>query len=167
MLGIYRFLTFILYPLFIILIFLRSIYKKESRIRYKEKIFSSSFNSNRNIKKKLIWFHAASIGETLSIIPLVDEINNLNKNIEFLITTVTLSSANLLKKRLEGYNNVSHRFFPFDLESLSEKFLSLWRPNLICFVDSEIWPNFLFKIKEKKIPLVLLNGRITKKTYTR
>ena len=85
MLGIYRFLTFILYPLFIILIFLRSIYKKESRTRYKEKIFSSSFNSNRNIKKKLIWFHAASIGETLSIIPLVDEINNLNKNIEFLI----------------------------------------------------------------------------------
>ena len=167
MLLIYRNLTLFLYPLFIILVYLRKFLKKEDYTRYKEKIFSSSFNVKRNNSKKLVWFHAASIGETMSILPLIQEINNFNKNIDFLVTTVTLSSAQLLEKKLDLYNNVSHRFFPLDLEYLSEKFLSKWQPDLVCFVDSEIWPNFLFKIKEKKIPLVLINGRITKKTFDR
>ena len=167
MLSIYRILTNLLYPLFIVLIYFRSILKKEDQIRYKEKVFSSAFDSNRNNERKLIWFHAASIGETLSILPLIEEINNLHKNIDFLITTVTLSSANLLKKKLDQYNCVKHRFFPLDTEYLSERFLNEWKPNLVCFVDSEIWPNFLFKIKEKKIPLALINGRITKKTFKR
>ena len=165
MLRAYRILTFFFYPLFVILIYFRSLLKKEDRIRFKEKIFSSASNANRNKNKKLIWFHAASIGETLSILPLIDEINNINKNIDFLITTVTLSSATLLGKKLNSYNNVSHRYFPIDIDHLSEKFLNEWSPNLACFVDSEIWPNFLFKIKKKGIPLVLLNGRITKKTF--
>jgi 3-deoxy-D-manno-octulosonic-acid transferase len=167
MLFVYRFLTFILFPLLIFLIYFRSIFNKENKLRFKEKIFSSSFKSNRNNEKRLFWFHAASIGELLSILPLIEEINNSNKNIDFLITTVTLSSSKLLKKRLYQYNNITHRFFPLDTESLSRNFLNVWKPDLVCFVDSEIWPNFLFKIKEKKIPLVLLNGRITKKTFNR
>mgnify|MGYP006133020873 CR=1 FL=1 len=165
MLSIYRILTYLLYPLFIILIYLRSILKKEDQVRYREKIFSSSFKSNRNNEKKLIWFHAASIGETLSILPVIIEMNKLQKNIDFLITTVTLSAANLLKKKLDQCSFISHRFFPLDTEDLSEKFLNVWNPSLVCFVDSEIWPNFLFKIKEKKIPLVLINARITRKTF--
>ncbi len=167
MLSLYRVLTFLLYPIFIILIYLRSFLKKEDSARYKEKIFSSSFNFNRNKKKKLIWFHAASIGETLSIFPLIEKINNFNKNIDFLITTVTLSSAELLRERLVKYDNITHRFFPLDTQNLTGKFLDGWKPNLICFVDSEIWPNFLFQIKKKKIPLTLINGRITKKTLRR
>jgi 3-deoxy-D-manno-octulosonic-acid transferase len=165
MLGTYRFLTFILYPFFITLIYLRSIFNKEDKLRFKEKIFSTAFNIKRDRNRKLIWFHAASIGEALSILPLVEKINNLNKNIDFLITTVTLSSAKLLKKKLTKHNCVVHRYFPLDIERLTEKFLDGWEPDLICFVDSEIWPNFLFKIKEKNIPLILINGRITKKTF--
>ena len=167
MLIIYRCLTFLLFPVLVFLIYLRSIYKKEDRLRFKEKIFSSSFKSNRDESKKLIWFHVASIGELLSILPLVEEINSLNKNINFLITSVTVSSAKLLEKKINKYKNITHRFFPLDTESLSEKFLKAWKPNLVCFVDSEIWPNFLFKIKEKKIPLILINGRITKKTFNK
>ena len=167
MLLFYRCLTFLFFPLFLILIYLRSIFNKEDRLRFKEKIFSSSFRVNRSDNKNLIWFHAASIGELLSILPLVEEINNQNKNIEFLITTVTLSSANLLKKKISKQNNIKHRFFPLDTEHLSDKFLNRWKPDVVCFVDSEIWPNFLFKIKEKKIPLILINGRITKKTFKR
>ena len=167
MFFIYRCLTFILTPCFIFLIYFRLILKKENKLRFKEKIFSSSFNAVRNNKKKLIWFHAASIGEVLSILPLIEEIIRLNKDINFLITTVTLSSANLLEKKISKINNITHRFFPIDTDNLSKKFLNKWKPDLICFVDSEIWPNFLFNIKKKKIPLVLINGRITKKTFTK
>ena len=150
MLTAYRLLTFCLYPFFIILIYLRLISKKEDPKKYKEKIFSSSFKVERNDKDKLIWFHASSIGETLSVLPLIDELNRSKKDIRFLITTVTLSSANLLNKKIKKYNNMTHRFFPLDTTYLVEKFLNAWKPNLVCFVDSEIWPNFLFKIKEKK-----------------
>ena len=168
MLSIYRLLTFFLYPVFILIIFLRVFLKKENKFRFKEKIFSSSFNPKKNQNKKLIWFHASSIGELLSIIPLIDNLNrNNSKNLEFLVTTVTLSSADLIEKKLLDYSNVTHRFFPLDTGFLVNSFLNNWQPNLICFIDSEIWPNFLFNIKKKKIPLILLNARITKKTLNR
>ena len=167
MLHVYRYLTYFFLPLFIILIYLRSIFNKEDKIRFKEKIFSSHFKAHKDKGGKLVWFHAASIGECLSILPLIDEINNTNQNIDFLITTVTLSSSKLLEKKLNKYNNIIHRFFPLDLEGLAEKFLSFWKPDMACFVDSEIWPNFLFKIKEKNIPLLLVNARITKKSFNR
>jgi len=164
---VYKLLTYFLFPIFIILIYFRSIFNKEDKKRYKEKIFYSHFNVCKNNKKKLVWFHAASIGECLSILPLIDEINNNNKDIEFLITTVTLSSSKLLEKKLKKHNNIFHRFFPLDIEILAEKFLFFWKPDLVCFVDSEIWPNFLFKIKEKNISLLLINARITKKTFNK
>tara|TARA_B110000967_G_C18881115_1_gene561107 strand:- start:109 stop:1386 length:1278 start_codon:yes stop_codon:yes gene_type:complete len=167
MFFIYRSLTFLLFPFFITLIYFRTICKKEDPKRFKEKIFSNYFKSNRDFKKQLIWFHVASIGELKSILPLIDRINDLNKNINFLITSVTLSSSRLLESKLDIYSNITHRFFPLDTKSLSREFLDVWKPDLVCFVDSEIWPNFLFNIKEKKIPLVLINARITKKTCDR
>ena len=167
MLQVYRYLTYLLFPLFVFLIYFRSILQKEDKTRYKEKIFSSHFNVNKNNSKKLIWFHAASIGECLSIIPLIDEINNKYKNINFLITTVTLSSSKLIESKLNQYHNIAHRFFPLDVEHLTENFLNNWKPDLVCFIDSEIWPNFLFKIKEKNIPLLLINARLTKKSFNK
>ena len=167
MLFVYRYLTFLLFPVFVILIYFRSFINKEDPLRFKEKIFSSAFKSNRNNQNKLFWFHTASIGEFLSVFPLIEKINNSNKNIDFLVTSVTLSSSKMLEKQLNQYSNITHRFFPLDTESLSKNFLNVWKPDLIFFVDSEIWPNFLFKIKEKKIPLVLINARITKKTLNK
>ena len=167
MLLTYRFLTSILYPILILIIYIRVFLKKEHRGRFKEKISINHFNIKRNFKKKLIWFHVASIGELQSILPLINKITKTSQHIEILVTTVTLSSANLLEKKLKGLQNINHRFFPLDLNSLSIAFLEKWKPDLVCFVDSEIWPNFLINIKEKKIPLVLLNGRITKKTFKR
>jgi len=80
MLFVYRCLTFILFPLLVFLIYCRLIFNKEDKLRFKEKIFSSAFKPNKNNEKKLFWFHAASIGELLSILPLIEEINNSNKN---------------------------------------------------------------------------------------
>ena len=120
----------------------------------------------KNHNKKLIWFHTASIGELKSIIPLIKKLNKKNK-FEFLITTITLSSSHLISKELSGEQNITHRFLPIDKLNLVKKFLDNWSPNLTIFVDSEIWPNFILEIKKRKIPLVLLNGRITRKTFLR
>ena len=76
MLQVYRYLTFFLFPFFVILIYFRMFFNKEDKVRFKEKIFSSHFRVYKNNERKLIWFHAASIGECLSIIPLINEINN-------------------------------------------------------------------------------------------
>ena len=165
MLFIYRTLFFFLFPFLLIFTYIRLFLNKEHKIRFKEKIYSSNFRVNKNKNKKLVWFHCSSIGEFLSVYPLISKINNSNKDLEFLITSTTLSSANLIEKKFIQHDNIMHRFFPLDIEYLSENFLNAWKPNMACFVDSEIWPNFLFKIKVKKIPLVLINGRITEKTF--
>ena len=165
MIFIYRLITILLYPIFIILIYLRKLFNKEDDNRYKEKIFHSNFFPNRNDKKKLIWFHAASIGEVQSIFPLVKKLNNENNDLEFLITTVTLSSGNIVKKKFFAYKNVNHRYFPLDVNFLIKSFLNKWKPNLVIFIDSEIWPNLIFEIKKRKTPIALINGRITKKSF--
>ena len=167
MIFIYRLITILLYPIFIILIYLRKLFNKEDDNRYKEKIFSSNFFPNRNNKKKLIWFHAASIGEVQSIFPLVKKLNNENNDLEFLITTVTLSSGNIVKKKFFANENVNHRYFPLDVNFLIKSFLNKWKPNLVILIDSEIWPNLIFEIKKRKTPIALINGRITKKSFNK
>jgi len=165
MLFIYNLFTFFFYPIFIVIIYVRKFFNKEDKTRFKEKIFSSHFLKIRDKNKKLFWFHAASIGEIQSILPLVNKINKMHPNVEFLITTITLTSGNLFKQKFKDRPNIKHRYFPADVSFLAKKFLNDWQPDLVLFVDSEIWPNFLLEIKNKKIPLVLLNGRITKKTF--
>ena len=167
MIFIYRFLTFFLYPVFIVLIYLRKLLNKEDHYRYKEKIFPSYFFPDKDKKKKLIWLHAASIGEVQSIFPLIQKLNSEKENVEFLITTITLSAGNIVAKKLNEYKNVKHRYFPLDVNFLIKNFLSKWKPDLIIFVDSEIWPNLIFEIKKREIPVALINGRITKKTFNK
>ena len=82
MILLYRLISILLYPFLVVLIFLRRLLNKEDNIRFKEKIFTSSFSNNFNDKKKIIWFHAASIGEVQSIFPIINELNN-KKKIQF------------------------------------------------------------------------------------
>ena len=167
MIYVYKFLTIFFYPFIILLIFSRKFFKKEDEVYYKEKIFSSYFLPKRDHRRKLIWFHAASIGEVQSIFPLIDKLNENREDIEFLITTVTLSSGNLVKKKFNNHSNIQHRYFPIDIDFLMRKFLNLWKPDLIIFVDSEIWPNLILEIKKRRTRSVLINARITKKTFNR
>ena len=166
MLLAYKFLTSLLYPFLLILIFIRKYFNKEHQIRYKEKVFFSHFNVNRKDETKLIWFHAASIGELKSIIPIIEGLIKID-NIEILITTTTLSSGNLAEKIYKNFDKIHHRFFPLDINFLIERFFKKWRPNRIILVDSEIWPNLILIAKRNKIPLALINARLTKKTFSR
>ncbi len=164
---VYKSLTILFYPLLLLLIYCRKFLKKEDKVRFKEKIFSSHFKPQKKNGTFLVWIHGASIGEITSIIPLVRELKNLEKKINFLITTTTISSGILIEKYFSRDKQVVHRYFPIDIPHLSEKFINSWMPNLACFVDSEIWPNFINQLKINKIPLILVNGRITEKTFKR
>ena len=163
----YRILSNFLYPFLFIFLYLRVFLKKEDPKRFKEKLFTSHFNVQRKDELKLIWFHAASIGEFKSIVPLIEQLNANKKSYEFLITTSTLSSGNLAKLELKNLYNVHHRYFPFDVSFLIDKFLQLWRPEKIFLVDSEIWPNLILKSKARKIPLAIINARLTEKSFNR
>ena len=167
MILIYRILTNILYPVIILIIYLRKFYNKEHKNRYKEKIFSSKFNIKKDKNSKLIWFHAASIGEFKSIIPIIYQLNKSNNKFHFLITTTTLSSGNLASVELDKILNAEHRYFPLDVPFLIDKFLNLWKPTRIFLVDSEVWPNLILKAKKYKIPIAIINARLTSKSFQR
>ena len=162
MLFIYRVLINLVFLISPLIILFRIIKKKEHLVRFKEKI---GFFSKKKIKGKLIWFHGASVGELQSIIPLLEKFEK-NKDIkQILITSNTLSSSKIINKT--KLKKIIHQFFPIDTYFISEKFINYWKPSKAYFIDSEIWPNTIFKLKEKKIPIVLINGRITKKTFNR
>ena len=163
----YRILSLIIYPGLIIYIYLRKIFGKEDSIRFKEKIFISHFNVRRNLKNKLIWFHASSIGEFNSIIPIIEKLNKKKSKLDFLITTTTLSSGNLAKTKLKKFKNVQHRFFPLDVIFLIDAFLRLWKPDKIFLVDSEIWPNLILHANKKGIPIALINARLTVRSFNK
>ena len=147
----YRIFTNILYPFLILFIYFRVLIKKEDPIRYKEKILVKFFNYKSLNKTKLIWFHAASIGEFKSIIPLIEKMNTKYNIFEYLITTNTLSSGNIAKIELKRFKNVQHRFMPLDVNHLIKKFLKTWKPERIFLVDSEIWPNLIISAKQYKL----------------
>ncbi len=167
MILIYRIFTNLIYPFLFLFVYYRKIIGKEDPLRFKEKILVSCFRIKKKENSKLFWFHAASIGEFKSIIPIINKLNEDNKNLKFLITTTTLSSGNLAKVELNKFTNTEHRYFPFDINFIIKKFLRSWKPDKIFLVDSEIWPNLILAANEYKIPIALLNGRLTSKSSKR
>ena len=163
----YRIISNFLYPLLIAFTYLRKFFNKEHQERYKEKIFISNFNIEKKENEKLIWFHAASIGELKSIFPVIERINKEKNIYNFLITTNTLSSGNLANSILKDVQNIKHRYMPLDVNFLIKNFLESWKPEKIFLIDSEIWPNLIINAKQKKIPIALLNARLTKKSFNR
>ena len=160
----YKFITFFFYPFAPVYLYFRKIRKKEDSNRYKEKLAKINIERGEGF---LIWFHVASVGEAMSILPLIDGCIKEKKINRILITSITLSSGKILEKRFNNNPKINHQFLPLDIISLINKFLNHWKPNLSIFIDSEIWPNLILKISEKKIPLLLVNARITKKSFDR
>ena len=144
------------------LIVFRILKNKEHRYRYKEKF---GFYSKRRVDGKLIWFHGASVGEILSIIPLVKNYEK-DKNInQILITSSTLSSSKIIKKF--KFKKTIHQFYPLDHIFITQKFLKYSKPNVSIYTESEVWPSMFNELDRKKIPLILINSRITKKSFGR
>ncbi len=160
MLSVYKILSYIFIPIILINLFVRLINKKEDKKRFKERLAKTKFNLN--ISKKLIWIHAASIGEFKSCDLII---NKYYKDYQILITTTTMSSAKYIERYY--YKKVIHQYIPFDVPFWCTKFLNHWKPSLVLWIESDIWPNMLQAIKEKKISCIYLNARISPKSFHR
>lgn len=158
----YRILINLILLLSPIIILIRLLQIKEDPLRFKEKL---GFYSKKKLKGKLIWFHGASVGEILSVIPLIEKLEKNKQIKQILITSNTLSSSKILS-RLKLKKTI-HQFLPIDTDYNTNKFLSYWDPSIAIFIDSEIWPNLITNIKKKSISLMLINARITKKSFTK
>ena len=145
-----------------IIILIRIFKKKEDKIRFREKF---CFFSKKRNQGKLIWFHGSSVGEIMSVLPIINEYEKNNSIKTILITSSTLSSSKILEKL--KFKKVIHQFYPIDHIFFSKKFLNYWKPSLAIFLESEIWPSMFTNLKKNNIPLILLNARITKKTFLR
>jgi 3-deoxy-D-manno-octulosonic-acid transferase len=160
---IYNTLITILYPLVI-----RS-YVNKRKLRGKEDV--NRFNERIGRPKlprpegKLIWLHGASVGESVSMLPLINTILETYPDTHVMVTTGTVTSADVMQKRLP--ERAFHQFIPIDNPRFTTRFVKYWHPDVALWFESEFWPAVLSSIKRKNIPLILINGRISNKTFKR
>ena len=162
MFFIYKILINLVFFFSPIIIIFRIFKGKEDTSRFKEKV--GIFSKKRN-KGKLIWFHGASVGEIQSIIPLLERFEKNKEIRQILVTSNTVSSSFIIKNL--KFKKTIHQFFPIDCNFISKKFLNYWKPTKAFFIDSEIWPNTINNLYKRNIPIFLLNGRITNKSFRR
>jgi len=162
MFFIYEVLGLILIIFSPIIFFIRIIVGKEDPKRFLEKfcIYSKRFKI-----RKTIWLHGSSVGEILSVIPIINVLEKNKKIKKIILTSSTTSSALIFSKY--KFKKTTHIYFPIDTNYLTKKFIKYWKPQIALFIDSEIWPNMFNNLKINNIPIILLNGRITKKSFKR
>ncbi|WP_345096878.1 lipid IV(A) 3-deoxy-D-manno-octulosonic acid transferase [Bartonella acomydis] len=155
---IYRMIGFCLRPVVPFYLFFRTIRGKEERGRQKERLGKSRI---ARPKKPLIWLHAASVGETLALIPLIDYI--LSLKISVLLTTCTVTSSSLVRKKFG--NRLIHQYAPLDLDLAVRRFLNHWKPDLALICESEIWPLRIKELAKMHIPQILVNAHMSKHSF--
>ena len=160
LLFIYKILSVIFLPIIIIIIFFRIFQKKEINNRIKERF---AFSSVKKPKGNLIWINASSIGEYFATISLIKKIRKIKPKTKILLTTNTKTSA-LLAKKITG-KNIIHQFTPQDNPLIIKKFLNYWKPTLVFWMESEFWPIILDETKKYSIEIILLNGRMSEKSF--
>jgi 3-deoxy-D-manno-octulosonic-acid transferase len=111
----------------------------------------------------LVWAHAASVGELISILPLIECIRR--RDIGVLVTAGTVTAAEVAARRLPA--GAIHQFVPLDMPQYAGRFLNHWKPDLALIVESELWPNLILASARRKIPLILINGRISENSFRR
>lgn len=162
-LNIYRAISWSLTPLVRFYFQERLKKGKEDPLRAKERWGVPSLK--RDMNRPLIWVHAVSVGESVSALPLLKILHEECRNTQLLLTTGTVGSAKVMAQRLPPY--VSHQYAPLDLPQVMTRFLEAWDPDLAISVESELWPNMLTLTQERGILTLLLNGRLSEKSYNR
>ncbi len=161
--GLYNTIIRILYPIAIRrYIEKRKKIGKEDTKRFNERI-------GRPIKERpqgrLVWLHGASVGESISMLPLINRLLELYPDIHIMVTTGTTTSAEVMAKRLP--ERAFHQYLPIDNPVFTTRFVRHWQPTIALWFESEFWPAMLSSIKRRNIPLILINGRISNKSFKR
>jgi len=111
----------------------------------------------------MIWLHTASVGELLAVIPLIERIRA--RSFAVLVTSGTVTSARIAEQRLPA--GALHQFIPLDVPQFVGRFLDYWRPDLALFVESDLWPNLVLACAERAVPMILVNGRVSERSFGR
>jgi 3-deoxy-D-manno-octulosonic-acid transferase len=156
----YRTATAVLEPAVIGLLYWRQRKGREDPTRLGER---QGYPSRNRPKGHLVWVHGASIGETLSLLPVVERLTQ--RGVAVLVTSGTKTSASLIARRLPP--GAVHQFVPVDVPRYVRRFLDHWQPDLALVAESEIWPNTVMALDQREIPLVLVNGRMSDRSFRR
>jgi 3-deoxy-D-manno-octulosonic-acid transferase len=118
-----------------------------------------------NSTEPVIWIHAVSLGEVVAVTPLVRKLHARFPEYRLIVTTVTETGREAVEQRLAGV--AEHRYAPMDFPWVVSRVLDLWRPHLYLFVETELWPNLLRILERRGVPSVLVNGRLSTRSYER
>jgi len=155
----YRLATRALEPLAPRLLDARARRGKEDPVRVDERM---GFTRAERPAGDLVWLHGVSVGESLSLLPVVERFVKARPDLTVLVTSSTVTSAHILAERLPA--GVIHQYAPVDAPGVVARFLDHWRPGLAVFVESELWPNLLLEAQRRGVKLALVSARITEKT---
>ncbi|SFI71232.1 3-deoxy-D-manno-octulosonic-acid transferase [Bosea sp. OK403] len=156
----YRVMSALLEPAAAGLLLWRRRRGKEDPTRFAER---RGYPGVRRPDKTLVWLHGASVGETVTLLPLVEKLKR--RGLAVLVTSGTVTSAKLLAARLPA--GVIHQYLPLDVPRYMRRFLDYWRPELGLICESEIWPNLMIEARKRAIPLVLVNARMSERSFKR
>ncbi len=159
-LALYRWATTWGSPLVYLYLMARRARGKEDRARFGERLGRPGRDRPEG---GLIWVHAASVGESLSLLPLIERLRGDRPDLSILLTTGTVTSARLMADRLpEG---AFHQYAPVDIGTCVRRFLDHWRPDLVLWAESEFWPNMITHSAARGTPMILINGRISPRSF--
>ena len=161
-LFLYTLATIVLSPIILVWILVRIVRQKEDISRLNERL---GWPKKKRPEGRLIWLHGASVGECLSMMPLINEILNRDSKVHVMVTSGTKTSAALMAKRLP--ERAFHQYIPIDFPWATRRFVKHWNADLVLWFESDFWPNILKSIAKNKKPLVLLNGRISDRSFDR
>jgi len=159
---IYSFLVYVVIIFSPFIIIFRVLKRKENLTRVLEKF---SLDKEKRTKGKLIWFHCSSVGEFLSVVPLIQEFEKITSIKQILVTTSTLSSSIIFKKF--KFKKSLHQFYPLDNIYIIKNFLNHWKPSSVIFAESEIWPTMISELKRREIKIALINARMSERSFRR
>jgi 3-deoxy-D-manno-octulosonic-acid transferase len=159
-LRFYRFMSSVGAPLTSLLLAHRLTRGKELRERIGERRGDTSVERPPG---PLVWLHGASVGELTSVLPLIERLSARGLNV--LVTSGTVTSSGVAAQRMPP--GVVHQFMPLDVPKFVGRFLDRWRPQLALFVESDLWPNALVETARRKVPIVLINARLSERSFRR
>ncbi|HEY8947778.1 MAG TPA: 3-deoxy-D-manno-octulosonic acid transferase [Rhizomicrobium sp.] len=157
-LAAYRLATMALAPAVPFFLRQRALRGKEDTARMRERL---GYASAARPEGKLIWIHGASVGESVSALPLMDAF--LRSGHPVLVTSGTVTSAKLMAERLPA--GAIHQYAPVDTPAATSRFLMHWKPDAALFVESELWPNLLHRAAGQGVKLALVNGRMSERSF--